>query len=381
MEQAVMHLVQRRIPGGPIPKHWLRISRLAGLGLLQALALGSGAVQAQEAAPGLTPAASQELVAIKPGLMCRSADALAQLTLPNGDSRTHSAARRPHDLALAASGGCIDIPPNARVTVRQAFHNTSIVTYGSTDGAPYVVPNIDFEKDGQAGPPLVVDPGPVGVPAGYAIVSRLAVGDAHAGTLALLLDRRITPRLRDAAWGAGDPGQDLKEGDPLQADFNRLPPLNARLRLLSETGDVMAEVRAERPLAKLSVAPIHGLPDLIFDFEVDYSAGMGGFSGPAATLLDPAKTGLAAIPDISDTTGKIGTLEFASSLHALWQIVPARHGGPEEIESAICPGGGDGTQVMTLSSYRFRNGQWHGTDRRGAPCSDLEVMPPRTAFP
>ncbi|MDP9097272.1 MAG: hypothetical protein M3N26_12095, partial [Pseudomonadota bacterium] len=63
------------------------------------------------------PASAADLIAIRPGLMCVSTDALARLTLPSGESRTHVPAPRPNDLRVAAAGGCIDIPPGARVQV------------------------------------------------------------------------------------------------------------------------------------------------------------------------------------------------------------------------------------------------------------------------
>lgn len=56
-----------------------------------------------------TQAMAADLIATKPGVMCVSAQALAQLTLPNGESRSHGATATPEQLAQAQAGGCIDI--------------------------------------------------------------------------------------------------------------------------------------------------------------------------------------------------------------------------------------------------------------------------------
>lgn len=93
------------------------------------------------------PAVADDLVAIKPGLICVSPDALAKLTLPDGSSRTAQINPSPADLALKQSGGCMDIIIGMRVSVVTARHNTSIVTYSLAGGQPqlYIVPNIDFQ--------------------------------------------------------------------------------------------------------------------------------------------------------------------------------------------------------------------------------------------
>ena len=327
-------------------------------------------------------AEAQELVATKPGVMCHSADALGRLTLPSGDSRTHAATRKPEDMALAASGGCIDILPGARVTVRQAFHNTSIVSYGAADVPPYVVPNVDFQPDGPVGAAgaAVLSETAAVAPAGYVAVQRIPVADPGSRSLVLLEDRRLTPRLRETLWGTGGVDMALDEHDSLVADVRRHPLLNARLQLLSPVGAVLAETRTEYPLARIEAAPIHGLPTPAVVFTVDESAGWGGFSGPATTLLAPATTQLAPVQSVAEENGKSSGIQLASTLHAGWRVVPARHGGPEEIESAYCPGGNE-VQVLTLWTYRFHDGQWHRAERRGGVCADLETMPPRSAFP
>jgi hypothetical protein len=99
------------------------------------------------------PAMADDIVAAKPGLICISSDALAHLTLPDGSSRTAQPNPSPADLALKQSGGCSDITIGMRVTVQNARHNTSIVTYAPPGGQAITayVPNIDFSAAPEGG--------------------------------------------------------------------------------------------------------------------------------------------------------------------------------------------------------------------------------------
>lgn len=95
------------------------------------------------------PAAAQTLTAVRPGLMCTSAKALAVLTERDGSSRADSAKAKPGDAALKRRGGCIDIPPGAIVSLVRRDGNVSIVTYTpqpSRNRQFYFVPNVDFNR-------------------------------------------------------------------------------------------------------------------------------------------------------------------------------------------------------------------------------------------
>lgn len=78
--------------------------------------------------------------------------------------------------------------------------------------------------------------------------------------------------------------------------------------------------------------------------------------------------------------GKPESLSFMSTLHSGWQVVPARHGGPEEIEEATCSSGA-GEGRLTLATYRFHDGRWHQVVHDAGACEDVEVRPPSSAFP
>lgn len=92
-------------------------------------------------------ATANELVAIKPGLMCVSPDALATLTLPDGSSKTAKPNPLAADLNTKRDGQCIDIKIGSHVTVSVTHANTSIGSAAGPDGRlhTYVIPNIDFQ--------------------------------------------------------------------------------------------------------------------------------------------------------------------------------------------------------------------------------------------
>jgi hypothetical protein len=92
-------------------------------------------------------ATASDLIATKPGVMCVSTQALAELTLPSGESRSHGDAATPAQLAQAQAGGCLDIQPGMTVSVQTAHKNTSVVSFqrpGAAASETFVIPNIDF---------------------------------------------------------------------------------------------------------------------------------------------------------------------------------------------------------------------------------------------
>ena len=332
------------------------------------------------AAASLSAAQAEDLVATRPGLMCQSTAALARLTLPGGDSRTHLPHPTAADQQLAATGGCYDLWLGERVTVIKAFHNTSIVNTGTEDTTSRVVPNIDFEPADATGPaPLSTEPG-AAVPAGYLAAQRMSIGGRASDALVVLLDRRLTADLRKAMWSrTSDVSMALDPKDPRQAVFRRRPVLNAQLRLVSPEGTVLDELQTSYPLAEVGKAPIHGLPYPVFQFSVDESAGFGGFSGPATLLLTPTSTQLRPMAFVSESDPRPETLVLIEAERDVWTTAPAPQGGPDEIEEAFCPAGS--APRLLLFSYRFRDGRWHQARRTGDACNDIEAMPPRTAFP
>ena len=84
--------------------------------------------------------------------MCRSADALAKLSRPDGSSPTVDAIPSPAVQAIADAGGCNNFRPGTVVILMNARRNTSVVRADSQadsqtgDGVldTFIVPNIDY---------------------------------------------------------------------------------------------------------------------------------------------------------------------------------------------------------------------------------------------
>ena len=98
----------------------------------------------------VTPAAeADEAVVIRPGVMCSSPRALAALTLPNGDSRTHRGVSIERYLEIARTGGCSDLQIGQKLDVSKSFRNTAVVTLVGNrqedDAAIFLAPLIDLE--------------------------------------------------------------------------------------------------------------------------------------------------------------------------------------------------------------------------------------------
>ena len=317
-----------------------------------------------------------DLVAIRPGVMCASAAALASLTLSTGDSRTHAASPRPQDLALARQGGCNDVTLGRAVLLRTPHHNTSVVTQGDPS-APMVIANIDFQP--------LADPAPAGRD-GYRRTQHVATGASDGGALEVLEDDRISPALRRQMWGvAEDPDFVLPAGSPLSATFRAHPLRPARLRLLDGAGTVLAEQVLDRPQAIVWPAPLRGLPAPGFMLTVDRSIGMGSYAGPGTTLLLPSLHRLAPERAIA-ADGTPTAIDLADTLKTAWTVVPARDGAGDEIELVACrPVGPKPNFVTTYSTYRLvaggGAGQWHVASRREPGIWENEGFPGRSAFP
>lgn len=102
-------------------------------------------------------------IVTRPGILCRSSAALAALTLPGGDSRTHRQPQKGWELPMAEKGGCKDLRIGQRLDVVKAFRNTAIVTLddGPEEVPPafYVAPVIDLAPETEPHPEPVVPSG------------------------------------------------------------------------------------------------------------------------------------------------------------------------------------------------------------------------------
>ena len=208
---------------------------------------------------------------VRHGVMCLSAKALAVLTLPDGDSRTHQPRLRDSDRQIAEEGGCIDLDPAMRLSVYQSFHNTSLVLPTQRSGARgplYRVPNIDLQISadpvGNASqkavlPPDVSDVKGAGLSraeeTGAYVVKEVFKVDHGGGTIELLQDRRISPLVFNDLWRAGSGGMlDAREAGLLTGG----PLLKAQLRLTFADNLRVRTRDIGFPLATLTPLDDHG---------------------------------------------------------------------------------------------------------------------------
>ncbi|WGS48720.1 hypothetical protein LFL96_13115 [Paraburkholderia sp. D15] len=357
-----------------------------------------------------THAMAADLIATKSGVMCVSPQALAQLTLPNGESRSHGASATPEQLAQAQAGGCIDIQPGITVSVVSARKNTSVVTYqrpGATARDTFVIPNIDFSPvfaDDTAAQPganvqataqasaaaskaaTTATPASASTtapPAGYHVVQRVPGADGD--SIELLEDERVTPALQKQLWGTGESQEALPGNDPK-------PLAKAQLRLVSAAGAIAATRQLDYPLARVEPAPLHGLPGPALFLTVDASAPMGSYSGPATEVLMPARQSLDTVR-YTGADGRSGSLILARTGKADWKISPARkgQGAPDEIQQVSSSPNFDSKKankdsdddfVTRYATFRFVDGKWQLAERQRPGLWENEGdFPKRSLFP
>ncbi|MGE7958943.1 hypothetical protein ACQKQA_20570 [Pseudomonas sp. NPDC089530] len=217
-------------------------------------------------------------------------------------------------------------------------------------------------------------------PQGYRIAQELLVGDGT--VLEVLEDRRITAQLHAQSWGTGLDEETFDES----SDSEHQPPLEARVRLVSEVGEVLAEESLGYPLAKVEKAPLGGLPYPAFFLTVDQTAPMGTYSGPATQILAPTQSRLEPVLYRTEK-GEQRPLIVAQTGKAAWQILPAASGATESIaQVSTAPaseGEGEGEDfVITYRTYRWVDGQWTTATRQQPGYWDMESeFPEPTSFP
>ena len=200
----------------------------------------------------IEPALATTATVVRPGIMCVSAGALAILTLPNGDSRTHRANLNQRDHQTATEGDCTDLLATMRFVVYRTYHNTSLVAVDHDSGeksSVYWIPNIDITfSRARSDTPIaaLVNQLSEGV-RGLVVMQRFQL-DGGLGTIELLQDARISPSVFTELWRAGESSQMLAAQHPV---FRR-PLLTAHLRLVVN-GDSKTQTRdVGYPLASLS---------------------------------------------------------------------------------------------------------------------------------
>jgi hypothetical protein len=215
------------------------------------------------------------------------------------------------------------------------------------------------------------------LPTGYRLAQTLVTQDGS--VLQVLEDQRISAQLHKDSWGSGLDEDSFDE----PGDLVDNPLLDAQVRLVSATGEVIAHEDLGYPLAQVKKAPLKGLPEPVYFLTIDQTAPMGSYSGPATQLLLPGKQQLKPL-GYQGADGKVQALTLAHTGKAAWKIVTPTSGGADELlqVSSFMDGDGEDDFATRYLTYRFVDGQWHGASSQKKGYWDMESeFPARTAFP
>lgn len=202
------------------------------------------------------------------------------------------------------------------------------------------------------------------------------------GTLQVLTDRRLTDELQRQMWGVGDWSFVLPEGNPQRVIFERNPPHNAELRIVTNTNEVLESTVLERPLIRVTEARVLG-DKASFLVKVDYSVGFGSYAGITTFLLDViyARLKWAEVTDID--TRQVERIRLPDTLKSSWKLVPFR--GNNDILRVYCrpPKVQAGNEfVVGYVRYRFDGKQWVKYERQQEGFWESDhPFPPRSRFP
>jgi hypothetical protein len=202
------------------------------------------------------------------------------------------------------------------------------------------------------------------------------------GALQVLTDSRLTEELKQEMWGAGDWSFILPEEDPRRSAFERNPPRNAELRIVTNTNQVLRSFSLERPLARVIEARVVGI-QISFLVTVDYPVGFGSYAGVETLLLDVVDGQFRWAEATDIDTKKAEQIRLWKTLKATWKLVPFRRN--HDILLVYCrpPKVQVGNElVVGYVRYRFDGKQWlkHEQQQKGFWESD-EPFPPLSKFP
>nr|WP_314564917.1 hypothetical protein [uncultured Pseudomonas sp.] len=228
-----------------------------------------------------------------------------------------------------------------------------------------------------AGLPGIVSAEPAKIPEGYRLAQTLVTEAGIA--LQVLEDQRITAQLHKDRWGNGLDEDSFDDPD----DLIQHPLLEAMVRLLSASGEVVEQKDLGYPLAMVKKAPLTGMPEPVYFLTIDETATMGTYSGPATQLLLPARQQLTPL-NYKATDGKLKPLTLADTGKAAWKIATSAKDGPDELlqVSSFMEGNNEDDFVTRYQTFRFVDGHWQVASRQKAGYWDTESdFPARTMFP
>lgn len=137
-------------------------------------------------------------------------------------------------------------------------------------------------------------------------------------------------------------------------------PCNARLLLVGKNNVPVAAQELERPLAKIAAVQLVGGRPASFALTVDYSSGIGSYSGPATRFFDVIAGSMQWLQAKDNTTGKLQEIRVASTLKTEWQPFP--HGRNQDLLEVSCrprfKDEQDDSFEVTYKRYRFNGRGW-----------------------
>jgi hypothetical protein len=203
------------------------------------------------------------------------------------------------------------------------------------------------------------------------------------GWLQVIIDARLSEKLRKEMWGVGSWAFVMPEDDPQYKLFSANPPQNAELQIIDLKGQILAREILEGPLAKVERTRLHANRPT-FLVTVDYSAGMGSYAGPTTMLLDVVNAKLRWMEAMNGETRKRDSIRLPKTLKSDWTLKP--RGAQKDILQVLCrPSdfGGSGVFSVAYIRYHFDEGtgwQMHERVAEGLWESD-EPFPEATQFP
>lgn len=206
------------------------------------------------------------------------------------------------------------------------------------------------------------------------------------GELQLMQDARLTASLRKDLWGMGD----LSDAADAQGPVLSGGPLrNAVVRIVRSDGTPVKSEALERPLARLEHARLYREHRDTFLLTVDYSTGVGSYSGPVTLFVEVTGGRLEWLEATESSTGKKERIALMRSLKTIWKIVAAPDGSGKEILEALCrpvletalkPG--DVEFRLTYRRYSFDGKKWVSLASERKGFSEFEDgIPNRSLFP
>lgn len=217
-----------------------------------------------------------------------------------------------------------------------------------------------------------------------ATIQLSSAADGFNGRLVLLEDKRLTPDLDKLLWESGGPELALNPTDPRYKLLTSPPLQPAKIRLLNDSSNPVAEMKLERELARIEPVPLHPGHRTIL-VTTDLSAGFGSYSGPFTELLDLRQGKFETVTAQNTESSDQQPIRLASTLKTAWKLSPAgNHSNAAEdiLEVACRPNADASAFYITYSRYHWTSHGWIESSRsaRGWWEAD-EAFPPSAAFP